>query len=96
MQNIKEKILKNKNIKLYGIYTILFIISIIVIFYPFYKLNKSFIWQTDGFGQHFAILYNFNEIIRNACTNFREGISTFSWNIGIGGDIVGEFSLLKN
>ena len=39
MEKIKEKIMKNKAIKSYGIYTILFIAVSIVIFYPFYKLN---------------------------------------------------------
>ena len=64
----------------------------VLIYYPFYKYNRSFIWQVDGFGQHFAILYNFNETIRNSIHNLGQGVSTFSWNIGIGSDIISEFS----
>lgn len=92
MINLRGKFKKSNIAKTYGIYTVLFVLCVIAIYYPFYKYNKSFIWQTDGFGQHFAILYNFNETIRNLIHNFGQGLNTFSWNIGIGSDIIGEFS----
>ena len=84
--------LRKKNVKLFGSYTILFIAIALIVYYPFFKENKTFIWRTDGLGQHFAILYNFNETIRNCVHNFGQEINTFSWNIGIGSDVIGEFS----
>ncbi len=78
-----------QKIKTYSIYTILFAILSFIIYFVFIQQGKSFIWKDDGFNQHFPILYNFNEIIRNSIQN---GISTFSWNLGLGIDIIGQYS----
>lgn len=80
--------IKNKN-KVYLIYTALFGIIFFLIYYIFLKTGKSFIWHEDGAKQHFAILYNFNYIIRNIFTN---GIETFSWNLGLGLDLISQYS----
>ena len=80
--------IKNKN-KVYLIYTALFGIIFFLIYYIFFKTGKSFIWYEDGAKQHFAILYNFNYIIRNIFTN---GIETFSWNLGLGLDLISQYS----
>lgn len=87
---MKEKIKQiYPKINVYLIYTILFTILSFLIYYIFLKTGKSFIWQEDGLKQHFAILYNFNETIRNAFTN---GISLFSWETGLGLDVIGQYS----
>lgn len=89
-EKIKEKIKQiYPKINVYLIYTILFTILSFLIYYIFLKTGKSFIWQEDGLKQHFAILYNFNETIRNAFTN---GISLFSWKTGLGLDVIGQYS----
>lgn len=80
---------KYKKSRIYLIYTVLFATIGLAIYSIFLFKGKSFIWQEDGFNQHFPILYNFNEIIRNSIQN---GISTFSWNLGIGIDIIGQYS----
>lgn len=80
---------KFKNSKTYIIYTILFCIVSFIVFAVFIKNNKSFIWNSDGFSQHFVILYDFNQIIRNA---FENGFSMLSWNMGLGLDIIGQYS----
>lgn len=83
--NIK---LKEKS-KIYLIYTALFSAIFFIIYFIFLKNGKSFVWSSDGYDQHFAILYNFNEIIRNI---FKNGFQTFSWNLGLGIDIIGQYS----
>ncbi len=83
---------KKKNIKrdkTYITYTLLFIFISFIIFAIFIKYNKSFIWQSDGIKQHFAILYDFNQILRNI---FKDGIPMFSWNMGLGLDVIGQYS----
>lgn len=82
-----KNIIKRKNI--YLIYTILFSTISFIIFYIFIKYNKGFIWQDDGFKQHFTILYDFNQIIRNI---FQDGFPMLSWNMGLGLDTIGQYS----
>lgn len=86
MKKIKEFIIKNK---VYFLYTLLFVITFVITYWVFYKNRISFIWNNDGVKQHFAILYDFNENIRNI---FKEGLSTFSLNIGLGLDFIGQYS----
>lgn len=85
----KRNVLKNKNNKAYIIYTILFCVISIVVFAIFIKNNKGFIWQEDGFKQHYAILYDFNQMVRDMFSN---GFSMLSWNMGLGLDVIGQYS----
>lgn len=91
MDKLRENKRKNfKNIdKVYIIYTLLFSIISILVFLAFIIYNKSFVWEGDGIKQHFVILYDFNQIIRNI---FKEGIPMLSWNIGLGLDVIGQYS----
>ena len=85
--NIKN--LKFKKNKTYIIYTILFGIISFIVFFIFIKKDKSFIWHADGIKQHFVILYDFNQMIRKSLT---EGIPMLSWNMGLGLDVIGQYS----
>lgn len=87
VEKIKEKT-KGKS-KIYLIYTAIFFVMSLIIYFIFIKNGKTFIWNSDGYNQHFSILYNFNETIRNA---FQNGIPTFNWNLGLGIDVIGQFS----
>lgn len=80
---------KTKKYNIYVIYTMLFSIISFIVFAIFIKYNKSFIWSTDGIKQHFVILYDFNQIVRNI---FKEGIPMLSWNMGLGLDVIGQYS----
>lgn len=86
MEKIKDFF---KDRLVYFIYSILFLIMIVGVYWVFIKQGKSFIWYTDGVKQHFLFLYDFNEIIRNL---FQNGFSTFSLNIGLGLDVIGQYS----
>lgn len=86
MEKIKDFF---KDRLVYFIYSILFLIMIVGVYWVFIKQGKSFIWYRDGIKQHFLFLYDFNEIIRSF---FQNGFSTFSLNIGLGLDIIGQYS----
>lgn len=91
----KRKILENlKKIedKPYLLYSILFGIMSIIIFFIFIETDKSFIWKPDGLKQHYAILYNYNIIIRNFLKNIADGFPMISWNMGLGLDTIGQYS----
>ena len=75
----------NKKQKSYITYTILFAITALIVFSIFIKNNKGFIWNADGYQQHYTILYDFNQILR-------EGITNFSWDMGLGLDVIGQYS----
>lgn len=81
--------LKNKNNKTYITYTILFCIISFVVFAVFIKMNKGFIWNIDGVRQHYVFLYDFNQMVRNM---FENGIPMLSWNLGLGLDVIGQYS----
>ena len=86
MQKIKEYAKKHKT---FIIFTLLFAITTIGVYWLFLKGKISFIWNTDGLKQHYIILYDFNEMIRNV---FKQGISTFSLNMGLGLDVIEQYS----
>lgn len=86
MQTHFKKIIKKLNT--YQMYTILFIILCFIIFFAFIKNNRTFIWKTDGFKQHYLILENFYNTIKNG----NGSISGFSWNLGLGLDKIGQLS----
>ena len=86
---MKEK-LKNK--KIYVIYTALFILMVFIVFGIFFVNNRTFIWQADGLRQHYIILKDFNEIIRGFLASPQNGVKLFSWNMGLGFDVIGQYS----
>lgn len=88
MSGFSDRIAKNK---IYLWYTLLFCITALIVFMIFIQLNKGFIWQDDGFKQHYSILYDFNQIMRNS---FKEGFQTFSWDMGLGLDVIRSIFLL--
>lgn len=81
--------LKIKKDKTYITYTILFCVISFCVFGVFIIYNKSFVWEGDGIKQHFTILYDFNQIVRNM---FQNGIPMLSWNMGLGLDVIGQYS----
>lgn len=86
MEKIKD-FLKDRLV--YFIYSFLFLIMILAVYRIFIQQGKSFIWYRDGLKQHYLFLYDFNEIIRNI---FQNGFNTFSLNIGLGLDVIGQYT----
>ena len=55
-------------------------------FFPQY--GKSNVWYFDGMGAHFPSLYYFNLWIRSIVSHPANGIPLWSWNLGLGADII--------
>lgn len=83
---MKEKVIK---LKPYLYYTGIFAIFSLCVFSVFIATGKTFIWHADAVDQHFPIFQYFNTTIRNM---FENGIPLFSWESGIGLDIIGQYS----
>lgn len=79
-----KKFLKNQ----YVCYTLLFLCISVFVFLSFILEGKTFIWKEDGIWQHFLILYDYNDFIRNIFHHF----STFSFPIGLGQDMIGQYA----
>jgi len=86
VNSMKEKYRKYS---IYIFYTLIFAVISLAAFLVFIKSGRSFIWSPDGFRQHYVILYDFNTMIKNI---FQDGISMFSWNMGLGLDVIGQYS----
>lgn len=74
------------------IYTIIFIIIFSLYYIVFVQDGKTLIWSGDGINQHFSILYDFNEMIRNFIKDPSAGFPEWSWNIAYGSDVIGAYS----
>jgi uncharacterized membrane protein YfhO len=55
----------------------------------FWLYGKSTVWRTDGLGQHYPALYAFNEWVRGFLSSPGAGLPLWSWNMGLGADIIG-------
>lgn len=86
----------SKNKKFYSIliYTVMFAVSVCIVFYPMYKSGKSLVWVAnagDGLSQHFNSLVYWGEYLRSFFGNLLEGdLSLPMWDmsLGYGGDIL--------
>lgn len=74
------------------IYTMMFIIIFSLYYIVFLQEGKTLIWSGDGINQHFSILYDFNEMIRNFIKNPSSGFQDWSWSIAYGSDVIGAYS----
>ncbi|MDU1509751.1 MAG: YfhO family protein [Clostridium butyricum] len=55
-----------------------------MVYYGFWKANKTFIWNIDGFKQHFPAMYEFRENIRTALGSGLKDIPFWNWDLGLG------------
>lgn len=72
--------------KTYVMYTGLFLLMVLVIFSYFALTKTSFIWESDGFTQHYQLFVDY-------ISKLREWISggdfpMWDWNIGLGADVL--------
>lgn len=84
--------MKNLKNNIYVIYTFLFILIASSVFLIFWINDKSFIWQADGLKQHFIFFKDLVENIREFIYNPNNGLDLFSWEIGLGMDVIGQYS----
>ncbi len=81
--------MKNK-FKKYFYYSICFTLICLIIYSPFYLNNRSLIWNTDSLIQHYVIFNDYISCIKSFLIN--GSISTFFWKIGLGADIIQQYS----
>lgn len=83
-----EKLHPQNRMQLFWLYTVLFVITLILSFFPFYILNVSMLRiDTDGFYQHYETLIYLKRAIKQLFEN--GSFSFWSWNIGLGADTIG-------
>lgn len=83
---------KIKANKIYLYYFLIFLLLSSIVFSIFSINKKTFIWQADGLKQHFIILKDFHETIKNFLSNPANGLDLFSWDMGLGMDVIGQYS----
>lgn len=67
-------------------YTLIFVAICIGIFSIYFALDGSFIWESDGFSQHFQLFDDYVKVLQGL---FRgEGFSQWNWSIGPGADTI--------
>ena len=75
-----------------GIYTVVFILMCLLVFQQFWSEGRSFVWQIDGWNQHYKALQFYSDwlqgIVRNLVENHQLAIPLWSQCIGFGSDIV--------
>lgn len=74
------------------LYTLLFVFLTVVIYSIFIKYKRSFIWNDDGYRQHFVILNDLGNMVKSFISNPSNGFKIFSWNLGLGLDVIGQYS----
>ncbi|MBQ6478133.1 MAG: YfhO family protein [Erysipelotrichaceae bacterium] len=81
--------------KYFLLYTLVFVLCCAAVFFTYYSSGKSFIYDGDGWSQHYKAYIYYSEYLRNIFssifTQHRLIIPQYDFSIGEGGDILGTF-----
>lgn len=93
MKDLGENLVEEKKItKLtFALFTGLFLIMITAIYSYFIVLQKSFIWEGDGFSQHYLIFKDYLSLIKTYFSNPSAGLQFWDWTNGMGADILSAY-----
>lgn len=83
---------KNSNKRGIYLYTLAFIAISMVVFSVFYLRNFSFVAQFDGVGQHYPMLVELRNIIIDRLKDPFAPINFWTWQLGIGSDVIHSMS----
>ncbi|MEG0496375.1 MAG: YfhO family protein [Carnobacterium sp.] len=72
-------------------YLFLFIFMVSVIYGYFFVTRQSFIWEGDGFSQHYLIFKEYLGIIQDFLHQPSAGMAQWNWNIGLGADVIASY-----
>lgn len=61
---------------------------IFLIYGYFIFLEKSFIWESDGFTQHCLVFKEYTGLFRNFLQSPTNGFALWDWTIGLGEDVL--------
>ena len=77
--------------KYIGVYTVVFLAAFLLVYSPFIKGNKTFIWKNDGLTQHYTLMVYVGRSIRQFIINLLHGklsIPLFDINMNQGENII--------
>ena len=87
-----RSVVNNRYVRFYVMYTFLFISLVLVIFRPFMENGISFVWDLDGWTQHYKAIYLYSnwlkDIVRSVIHNHKLSISLHSFSLGYGSDVI--------
>ncbi|USS88244.1 YfhO family protein [Fructilactobacillus hinvesii] len=73
-------------------YTVIFAVIIAAYWWTFHLTNRSLIWGLDGIAQHYPILVNFRALLTHFLTHPTQGLTNWSFDLGLGADQLTSFS----
>lgn len=78
------KVLREFALTTVGLITVMALVYRLLLVY-----GKSNVWSIDGLAQHFPELYFWNGWIRGFLASPSRGLELWSWNLGLGADVIG-------
>lgn len=90
-QTWKQASFRKKSWIFLGIYSFLFLITVVFSYLPFFHNGISFIWFEDGAKQHYPTLIYTGQYLRRLLSSLFHGnfaLPLFDFNIGMGADIL--------
>lgn len=93
LKNLGRNLFEEKKItkQTFALFTGLFLIMIIGIYSYFVVLQKSFIWEGDGFSQHYLIFKDYLTIIKDYFADPAAGFPFWDWTNGMGADVLSAY-----
>ncbi|MBO4918811.1 MAG: YfhO family protein [Erysipelotrichaceae bacterium] len=87
--------MKEKRKGYFLLYTLVFALCCAAVFFTYYSTGKSFIYDGDGWSQHYKAYLYYSEYLRSVFTalwkEHRLILPQYDFSIGEGGDILGTF-----
>lgn len=92
-KNLGKNLFEEKKItkQTFALFTGLFLIMIIGIYSYFVVLQKSFIWEGDGFSQHYLIFKDYLNVIKGYFADPAAGFPFWDWTNGMGADVLSAY-----
>ncbi|MDO8879562.1 MAG: YfhO family protein [Coriobacteriia bacterium] len=75
-----------------GVFSAIFAVALVSAACYLVIYHKSAIWSVDGVSAHYPMLYYLNLWLRRIVYDPGAGVPLWSWNIGLGSDVVGSLS----
>lgn len=72
-------------------YSLLFLIVMAAIYGYFIVSGTSFIWQSDGFTQHYVLFKDYVAMWQEFIQNPSNGFQNWDWTIGLGADVISSY-----
>jgi len=93
LKDLGENLFEEKKItkQTFALFTGLFLIMLVGIYSYFVVMQKSFIWQGDGFSQHYLIFKDYLALIKDYLSNPSAGFPFWDWTNGMGADVLSAY-----